>query len=90
MPGGFFSFCPKEVNITKRNTVFRFTDQEIETAKITDLPDLLEPLGCHVKRVGQFSPPAKWTAHGKDGASFKRVVLGSGKSVALSCGSALD
>lgn len=48
---GFFLFCPKEVRITKRNTAFRLTDQEMEIAKTTDLPDLLE---YHVKQVGQF------------------------------------
>ena len=32
----------------KTNTAYRFTDAEMETARETDLPDLLESLGYHV------------------------------------------
>ena len=41
-------------NITKQNYApdFRFTDEEMETAKRTDLPDLLEHLGYTVRRLG--------------------------------------
>ena len=31
---------------------WKFTDEEMETAKNTDLPDLLEHLGYSVRRVG--------------------------------------
>ena len=44
--GLLFVSPEKEVsNITKQNAAFRFTDEEMETAKGTDLPDLLEHLG---------------------------------------------
>ena len=38
----------------KTNTAYRFTDAEMETARETDLPDLLESLGYHVQRVGRY------------------------------------
>ena len=31
-----------------------YTDREIDTANDTDLPDLLNSLGYHVKRVGRY------------------------------------
>lgn len=34
--------------------MYRFTDEEMETARETDLPDLLEALGYQVKRVGRY------------------------------------
>ncbi len=44
--------------ITKRRTdpedFWKFTDEEMEIAKNTDLPDLLEHLGYHLKRVGRY------------------------------------
>lgn len=51
---GLFCVSAEEVNVTKQNAPFRFTDEEMEIAKATDLPDLLEHLGYHVKQVGQF------------------------------------
>ena len=33
---------------------FRFSDEEIQIAKETDLPDLLASLGYTVKRVGSY------------------------------------
>ena len=54
----FFAFQPKEVNTTRQRTdqeeFWKFTDEEMETAKGTDLPDLLEHLGYHLKRVGSY------------------------------------
>ena len=38
----------------KTNTAYRFTDAEMETARETDLPDLLESLGYHVQRIGAY------------------------------------
>lgn len=40
--------------ITSQNTAYRFTDKEMETARETDLPDLLESLGYQVKRIGRY------------------------------------
>jgi hypothetical protein len=39
-------------NLAKQNAAFPFTDEEMETAKRTDLPDLLEHLGYTVHRLG--------------------------------------
>lgn len=39
---------------TNQNTAYRFTDEEMETARETDLPDLLESLGYQVKRIGRY------------------------------------
>lgn len=39
---------------TGREEFWKFTDEEMETAKNTDLPDLLEHLGYHVKRAGSY------------------------------------
>ena len=38
----------------KTNTAYRFTDAEMETARETDLPDLLEHLGYQVRQVGRY------------------------------------
>ena len=50
-----FAFRPKEVSVTRQRTdqedFWKFTDEEMETAKGTDLPDLLEHLGYQMKRV---------------------------------------
>jgi len=51
---GLFCVSAEEVNVTKQNAPFRFTEDEMEIAKTTDLPELLEHLGYHVKQVGQF------------------------------------
>ena len=37
-------------NLAKQNAAFPLTDEEMETAKRTDLPDLLEHLGYTVHR----------------------------------------
>ena len=39
---------------TDQEEFWKFTDEEMETAKNTDLPDLLEHLGYHVKRAGSY------------------------------------
>ena len=51
---GVLFISPKEVITTRQSTApaFRFTDEEMETAKGTDLPDLLEHLGYSVRRLG--------------------------------------
>ena len=38
----------------KTNTAYRFTDAEMETARETELPDLLESLGYHVQQIGAY------------------------------------
>ena len=54
--GASFRFRKKEVITTRRTPnpedFWKFTDEEMETAKGTDLPDLLEHLGYSVRRVG--------------------------------------
>ena len=54
--GASFRFRKKEVITTRRTPnpedFWKFTDEEMETAKNTDLPDLLEHLGYSVRRVG--------------------------------------
>ena len=55
-PAGLFSFA-KEVNHIRQSTqekALRFTKEEVEIAKQTDLPDLLEYLGYSVKRIGNY------------------------------------
>lgn len=39
---------------TEQEDFWQFTDEEMETAKNTDLPDLLEHLGYHLKREGHY------------------------------------
>ena len=54
--GGIFSFRWKEVTTARRapnpEDFWKFTDEEMETAKRTGLPDLREHLGCSVRRLG--------------------------------------
>lgn len=40
------------IMIKNRSMPFRFTDEEMEIAKGTDLPELLEHLGYSVRRAG--------------------------------------
>ncbi len=42
-----------------QRTALRFTDAEMETARNTDLPDLLSSLGYTVKRVGSYYTTAE-------------------------------
>ena len=54
--GASCRFRQKEVITTRQSTVpaFRFTAEEMEIVKETDLPDLLEHLGYRVKRLGSY------------------------------------
>ena len=55
MSGAAFSrFGRKEVEHLKETKTTRFTDAEMDTARDTDLPDLLEHLGYRVRRVGKY------------------------------------
>lgn len=49
-----FHFTAKEVKHTETGTDHRFTDAEMEIARETDLPDLLEHLGYQIRRVGSY------------------------------------
>ena len=49
-PSGLFLLSAGlEVRNTNQNTVFRFTDAEMEIARETDLSDLLASLGYTIK-----------------------------------------
>lgn len=50
----FFHFTGKEVKHTETGTGHRFTDAEMEIARGTDLPDLLEHLGYQVMKIGRY------------------------------------
>ncbi len=50
----FFHFTGKEVKHTETGTDHRFTDAEMEIARETDLPDLLEHLGYQVMKIGRY------------------------------------
>lgn len=52
-PGGLFALLWKEGKTIEQQKN-RFTDAEMEIAKETDLPDLLESLGYQVRRVGSY------------------------------------
>ena len=42
------------MNYTKTRTDYRFTNAEMEIARETDLPDLLEHLGYQVRQIGRY------------------------------------
>ncbi len=58
--GASFRFRKKEVITTRRTPnpedFWKFTDEEMETAKNTDLPDLLEHLGYCIWRAVDAKP----------------------------------
>ena len=79
--GGFFSFRQKEVITTRQSTApaFRFTDEEMDIAKGTDLPDLLEHLGYRVKRLGSYYTTKEMDSiRIKDRRTWKRYSNGTG------------
>ena len=79
--GLLFVSPEKEVsNITKQNAAFRFTDEEMETAKGTDLPDLLEHLGYTVRRLGSRYHTTREmdSLRIKDRRTWKRYSNGKG------------
>ena len=51
--GDFLRFCGKEGKTIEQQKNL-FTDAEMEIAKETDLPDLLESLGYQVRRIGRY------------------------------------
>jgi hypothetical protein len=61
--GPLFVFARNEVMNMSENSPYRFTDAEMETAKETDLPDLLEFNGCRARE-----PP---TAQAKPAQTMK-------------------
>ena len=80
--GASFRFRPKEVIKTRQSTApaFRSTDEEMEIAKGTDLPDLLEHLGYSVRRVGSRYHTTKEmdSLMIKDSRRWKRYSSGRG------------
>ena len=65
--------------ITEQNAAFRFTDEEMDIAKNTDLPDLLEHLGYHLQRVGQYYTTREMDSiRIKDRRTWKRYSNGTG------------
>ena len=61
-------------------SAFRFTEEEMETAKGTDLPDLLEHLGYSVRRVGSRYHTTREmdSIRIKDRRTWKRYSNGTG------------
>ena len=51
--GPFFVFSRREVNMIQTSEKTRFTEVEMATVRDTDLPDLLIPLDCQVKRISR-------------------------------------
>lgn len=79
--GPFFVLRPKEVIVTKQSTspALRFTDEEMEIAKGTDLPDLLTHLGYQVRRLGSYySTKEMDSIRIKDRRTWKRYSNGTG------------
>jgi hypothetical protein len=61
------------------NSPYRFTDAEMETAKGTDLPDLLEHLGYQVRRIGHYHTTKEMDSiRIKDRRTWKRYSNGTG------------
>ena len=80
---GCFAFQEKEVSSTRRKTdqedFWKFTDEEMETVKNTDLPDLLEHLGYHLKRQGRYYSTAEMDSLMiKNRRTWKRYSNGKG------------
>ena len=58
---------------------FRFTDEEMEIAKGTDLPDLLSHLGYQVRRIGRYYTTKEMDSiRIKDRCTWKRYSNGTG------------
>ena len=76
---GCFAFQLKEVSSTEQNAAFRFTDEEMEIAKNTDLPDLLEHLGYRLQRIGRYYTTREMDSiRVKDRRTWKRYSNGTG------------
>lgn len=80
---GCFAFQPKEVTLTRQKTdredFWKFTDKEMEIAKDTDLPDLLEHLGYQLKRIGRYYTTREMDSiRIKDRRTWKRYSSGTG------------
>jgi hypothetical protein len=74
-----FVFARNEVMNMSENSPYRFTDAEMETAKGTDLPDLLEHLGYRVRQVGRYHTTKEMDSiRIKDRRTWKRYSNGTG------------
>ena len=82
--GASFRFRKKEVITTRRTPnpedFWKFTDEEMEIAKGTDLPDLLEHLGYTVRRLGSRYHTTREmdSLRIKDRRTWKRYSNGKG------------
>ncbi len=64
---------------TDREDFWKFTDKEMEIAKDTDLPDLLEHLGYQLKRIGRYYTTREMDSiRIKDRRTWKRYSSGTG------------
>ncbi len=64
---------------TGQEDFWKFTDEEMETAKNTDLPDLLEHLGYHLKRTGRYYTTTEMDSlMVKNRRTWKRYSSGKG------------
>ena len=64
---------------TDREDFWKFTDKEMETAKDTDLPDLLEHLGYQLKRIGRYYTTREMDSiRIKNRRTWKRYSNGTG------------
>ena len=82
-PPSLFCVSAKEVRTTRQRTdqenFWKFTDEEMETSKNTDLPDLLEHLGYHLKRQGRYYSTAEMDSLMiKNRRTWKRYSNGKG------------
>ena len=64
---------------TDQENFWKFTDEEMDTVKNTDLPDLLEHLGYHLKRTGRYYTTTEMDSLMiKDRRTWKRYSSGKG------------
>ncbi len=64
---------------TDREDFWKFTDKEMEIAKDTDLPDLLEHLGYQLKRIGRYYTTREMDSiRIKNRRTWKRYSSGKG------------
>ena len=64
---------------TDQENFWKFTDEEMDTVKNTDLPDLLEHLGYHLKRTGRYYTTTEMDSLMiKDRRTWKRYSNGKG------------
>ena len=65
----------------------RFTDTEMQTARETDLPELLTHLGYQVKRIGRYYTTAETAYGSRIGAPGSATLKASAAMRSHSCSS---